>query len=329
MNNGGGYGDGLGAGAGAGDGFGEGNGGGMYNAMPAPSLTDFKSKDVVGGAQSFLDSNSYVAKAAFLILVVIVFVYVLRGCITVVAYLFSPNSSPYLVNGVIDGNVGNLIIPQDPNETTAVPIIRSVNDDVGIGFTWSVWLFIKQSVLGTGTAMRHVFNKGSATANAPTAGIMSPNNGPGLYLKPDYSGMTVVMSTFTKADMSVDVDNIPINKWFNVVIRVENTVLDVFVNGDLAQRLPLNAVPFQNYGDVNVAINGGFNGNLSSLRYYNTALGTRAIQTIVNGGPNLTVLGGRAAHPPPWTTCPCAGSLNSGAVIKRRYFNIGLLQLHK
>jgi len=203
-----------------------------------------------------------------------------------------------LVNGVIDCTVGNLIIPQDPNETTAVPIIRSVNDDVGIGFTWSVWLFIKQSVLDTGTAMLHVFNKGSANAkNSTTAGIMSPNNGPGLYLKPDYSGLRVVMSTFDNPTASVDVDNIPINKWFNVIIRVENTVLDVFINGDLAQRLPLNSVPFQNYGDVNVAINGGFNGNLSSLRYYNIALGTRAIQNIVSSGPNLTVLGGSGGAP--------------------------------
>ena len=267
--------------------------GGAGGAMPA--LADFQSKDAVGGAQSFLDSNSYVAKAAFLILVVIVFVYVLRFCITVIAYLFSPNSSPYLVNGVIDGNVGNLIIPQDPSQTTAVPIIRSVNDDVGIGFTWSVWLFIKQKELDAGTAMRHVFNKGSTTVG--NTGLMTPNNGPGLYLKPDYSGMTVVMSTFDNPTASVDVDNIPINKWFSVIIRVENTVLDVFMNGDLAQRLPLNSVPFQNYGDVNVAINGGFNGNLSSLRYYNTALGTRAIQTNVNSGPNLTVLGGSGGAP--------------------------------
>ena len=276
---------------------GDGGAGGVAGAAGAmPSLTDFQSKDVVGGAQSFLDSNSYVAKAAFLILVVIVFVYVLRACITVIAYLFSPNSSPYLVDGVIDGNVGNLIIPQDPSETTAVPIIRSVNDDVGIGFTWSAWVFIKQKEPDTGSMMRHVFNKGSATVDQST-GLMSPNNGPGLYLKPDYTGLKVVMSTFADKNMSIDVDNIPVNKWFNVIIRIENTVMDVFINGDLAQRLPLNSVPFQNYGDVNVAINGGFNGNLSSLRYYNIALGTRAIQNIVSSGPNLTVLGGSGGAP--------------------------------
>ena len=112
----GGYGgfDGAGVGAGAGAGAGDAGGlGGLGGAMP--SLNDFKAKDVVGGPKEFLDSNSYVAKAAFLILVVIVFVYVLRFCIAIIGYLFSPNSSPFLVNGVIDGNVGNLVIPQVPS----------------------------------------------------------------------------------------------------------------------------------------------------------------------------------------------------------------------
>jgi len=294
-----GAGDGFGAGGfgGAGAGAGAGGFGAGPNTMPAPSLNEFKAQNIVGGTKDFLDSNSYVAKAAFLILVVIVFVYVLRLCITVIGYLFSPSSSPYLVNGVIDAKVGNLIIPQDPSESNAVSILRSVNDDVGIGFTWSTWIYIKQND-STGEPQgiyHHVFNKGSATADSN--GLMTPNNGPGLYLTDNYSGLRVVMSTFDNPNMSTDVDNIPVNKWVNVIIRVENTVLDVFINGELAQRMPLNSVPFQNYGDVNVAINGGFNGNLSSLRYYNTALGTRAIQNIVSSGPNLTVLGASGGAP--------------------------------
>ena len=276
---------GAGAGAGAG-GFGDG--------IPTPSLNEFGSPTIVGGSKSFLDSNSYVAKTAFLILTVIIFVYVLRLCIAVIGWLFSPNSSPYLVNGLIDANVGNLIIPQDPADSSAVPILRSVNDEVGIAFTWSVWLYIKQHNKVSTTAYRHVFNKGSST---PNNGIMTPNNGPGLYLNSDYTKLRVVMSTFSQSNNSIEIDNIPINKWFNVIIRVENTVLDVFMNGDLAQRMPLNSVPFQNYGDVNVAINGGFNGNVSSLRYYNTALGTRDIQNILNAGPNLKTIGASGGAP--------------------------------
>ena len=276
-----------------GTGAGTGAGAGGFG-VPTPSLNEFGSPTIVGGSKSFLDSNSYVAKTAFLILTVIIFVYVLRLCIAVIGWLFSPNSSPYLVNGLIDANVGNLIIPQDPADSSAVPILRSVNDEVGIAFTWSVWLYIKQHNKVSTTAYRHVFNKGSST---PNNGIMTPNNGPGLYLNSDYTKLRVVMSTFSQSNNSIEIDNIPINKWFNVIIRVENTVLDVFMNGDLAQRMPLNSVPFQNYGDVNVAINGGFNGNVSSLRYYNTALGTRDIQNVLNAGPNLKTIGASGGAP--------------------------------
>jgi hypothetical protein len=232
-----------------------------------------------------------VAKAAFLILTVIVFVYVLRVCISLIGWLFSPNSSPYLVDGMIDASIGNLTIPQDPSQSNAITILRSTNDSAGIAFTWSVWIYITQNAkAGDGTKYLHVFNKGSATTDVSSNGIMTPNNGPGLYLKDDYSGLRVVMSTFDKSDASVDVDNIPINKWVNVIIRVENTVLDVFINGDLAKRLPLDSVPFQNYGNVNVAQNHGFTGFISSLRYYNAALGTRAMSNIVSAGPNLKMI---------------------------------------
>lgn len=275
---------------------GGGGGGGLIPAMNIPALNDFKSPDVVSGPKSFLDSNSYVAKTAFLILTVIVFVYLLRACVAIMGFLFSPNSSPYLVNGLVDATVGNLRIPQDPSNPNAVTIIRSKNDAGGIGITWSVWLYIKQNkVASTGTNWRHVFNKGSIDANSE--GIMTPNNGPGLYLKKDYSAIRVIMSTFKNKDTSVDVDNIPMNKWFNVIIRVENTVLDVFMNGDLAQRLPLDSVPFQNYGNVNVALNDGFNGAVSSLRYYNSVLGTRAIANIVNEGPKLNAIGASGGAP--------------------------------
>jgi hypothetical protein len=279
--------------------------GGAINmpTMNAPALNDFKAPDLVSGSKTFLDSNSYVAKTAFLILTVIVFVYVLRTCVAIIGYLFSPNSSPYLINGLIDGNVGNYKIPQDPSQPNAVTIIRSVNDDAGIAITWSVWLYIKQKERTTTNAdWRHIFNKGSATptTTAGVQGIMAPNNGPGLYLKYLQNGsavLRVVMSTFADNTTNIEVDNIPINKWVNVIIRVENTALDVFVNGDLAKRLLLNSVPFQNYGNVNVAINGGFNGALSSLRYYNTALGTRAIANIVNEGPNLKLVGSSGGAP--------------------------------
>jgi hypothetical protein len=54
----------------------------------------------------------------------------------------------------------------------------------------------------------------------------------------------------------------------------------------------LVGVPKQNYGDVYVGMNGGFDGYISNLWYYNYSLGTAAIQKIANNGPNTKMIGG-------------------------------------
>jgi hypothetical protein len=50
-------------------------------------------------------------------------------------------------------------------------------------------------------------------------------------------------------------------------------------------------VPKQNYGDVFIGMNGGFSGYVSNLWYYNHALSTMEIQSIIRPGPNKTLLG--------------------------------------
>jgi hypothetical protein len=82
------------------------------------------------------------------------------------------------------------------------------------------------------------------------------------------------------------IPNIPMNKWVNVIIRCQNTTLDVYINGTITRSVNLIGVPKQNYGDVYVAMNGGFDGNISNLWYYNYALGTSEIQSIAKTGAN-------------------------------------------
>jgi len=74
----------------------------------------------------------------------------------------------------------------------------------------------------------------------------------------------------------------------NVIIRVENRILDIYVNGVLTQHKDLGYVPKQNFSDVYVCQNGGFSGSLSDLRYYPKALNVFEINTIVAWGPNLS-----------------------------------------
>ena len=99
------------------------------------------------------------------------------------------------------------------------------------------------------------------------------------------------MNTFNVINEEVVIPDIPINKWFNIIIRCQNTTLDIYANGTIIRSLRLAGVPKQNYGDVYVGANGGFDGNVSNLRYFNYALGTAAIQRIVARGPNTKLIG--------------------------------------
>ena len=76
------------------------------------------------------------------------------------------------------------------------------------------------------------------------------------------------------------------NKWVHVALRLENTVLDVYINGTISGRMVLTSVPKQNYYDVNVCGNSGFSGKLSNLRYYDHALSAFEINNVVAAGPN-------------------------------------------
>jgi hypothetical protein len=119
-----------------------------------------------------------------------------------------------------------------------------------------------------------------------------PNNAPGLYINPDTNNtkkLTVVMNTFNKINEQLVIENIPLNKWFNVIIRVQNRVLDVYINGMIANSMKLYSVVKQNFGNVYVAANGGFNGFISNLSYYDYSLGILSIQNIVSNGPNTNM----------------------------------------
>jgi hypothetical protein len=237
---------------------------------------------------NFFESNSLVAKFAFLLVVIFAFIILLKFGISIVAYFMSPNQSPHLIDGMVDAK-NALIFPQDPtsnNET--VTIYRSVNERDGLEFTWSVWIYINTLQYLQGQ-YKHIFYKGNS--NLAETGLNFPNNAPGLYLAPDSNELVVMMNTFDVINEEIKIPNIPLNKWMNVIIRCQNRTLDVYINGTVARSLQLTSVPKQNYGDVYAGMNGGFDGYISNLWYYNYALGTAAIQNLVSKGPNTKMIG--------------------------------------
>jgi len=239
-------------------------------------------------------SNTIIAKVAFLILVIIAFLFLLNLGINLIGYFTSFSTNPYLVSGMLDGNAA-AIIPQDPTNTNSVYLKRSNNETTGSEFTWSVWLYLTD--IPTDSSFHPIFNKGDKTFDKNN---LAMNNAPGLYYgypsRASGEGnniLTVVMDVESTSDnnnqnqsIKLPIKDIPLQKWVNVMIRLENTLLDIYVNGTISARTTLTSVPRQNYYDVNVCQSSGFPGKLSDLRYFSRALNVFDIQTIVSKGPN-------------------------------------------
>lgn len=241
----------------------------------------------------FLESNSLIGKMAFLLLVLLIFIFLLRLGISFLGWIFtSMNNSPKLINGMVDAKQ-LLVIPQDPSLPKSITINRSVNASEGIEFTWSVWIYIDDFTYNNGK-YKTVFYKGND--GLQSSGLNFPNNAPGLYIAPNTNDLVVIMNTFDVINEEIIIQDIPLNKWINVIIRCENVNLDVYINGLITKSHVLHGVPKQNYGDVFVAMNGGFSGYISDLWYHNYGLGISDIQNIANKGPNTRIAGNNALN---------------------------------
>jgi len=237
------------------------------------------------GIKGFLDSNSLITKFCFLLFVIFIFIILLSLSINLISKLLNPSTKQTLVNGMINASSQMLTITQNPNISGSKTVYRSVNASDGIEFTWSVWIYINE--LNDNGKFKHVFSKGNYGPN--NLGINQPNNAPGLYISPVTNAITIIMNSYNEINEELVIPDIPLNKWVNIMIICRNETLDVYINGLIARSLELSGVPKQNYGDVYVAMNGGFNGYISNLWYYSYALGTLAIQNLVTSGPNTNM----------------------------------------
>ena len=253
------------------------------------TLADFSNKGTVNASSEYLNSNSIVAKFSFVILVILLFFFLLYLGISIIGYFSQPTNNPYIIHGTIDGN-NSQTIPQDPKQQNSAMVFRSNNRESGIECSWSCWLFIYNN--NTSKQYQHIFNKGDT--NFGSNGIATVNNAPGLYIPPSTNSecsLHIIMDTLdtTSTKPFINITGIPLKKWVNIVIRLKNLALDVYVNGTISGRLILPSVPKQNYNDVNVCQNTGFSGKLSNLRYFSYALSAFEINQIVASGANTSV----------------------------------------
>lgn len=241
--------------------------------------------------KDFVSSNSLISKVAFTLLVMFIFFLLLKFSITFIPKLFKESNSPFIFNGTIEGS-HSVVIPQDPKYDNAIPIQRSINEKNGIEFSWSLWMFLddnalsNDNVLSSGNQNIHIFHKG----DSHTSGDLHKIAAPGLYLDGKNNNLLVTMNTHNTSDLEkIPISGVPMNKWVNVIIRVKNRRVDVYINGTIKRSVELDGVPKQNYGEIFIAQNTSPSlqgSKLSNLRYHDHALNVSDIQKLVQRGPN-------------------------------------------
>ena len=272
------------------------------------SLQDFSNKSIVDASSEFLNSNSLLAKFAFIFLVFIVFMIILKIAIAIMGFFLSPSRSPYVIKGKINGSEF-VEISQDPKKEDSIPILKSNDRHRGIEFTWSSWLFMNDKQ-DNYSEFAPIFIKGNNNKDENNVYL---TNGPGVYVKQDLSGgfehqtIHILMdhvdslavsdknaninalniadkTELNKARDHIVIDNIPIKKWFHLAIRLQNMIMDVYVNGTIVKRHNMDKIPKQNYQNILAGVD--YRGSLADLRYFDRALNVFEINNIVMFGPN-------------------------------------------
>ena len=140
---------------------------------------------------------------------------------------------------------------QDP--TTAYEIIKpSADERHGIEFSYSCFISVSpETFSGTPGTFRHVYHKGSAQ--------VYPLMAPGVFFKADTNTLRVYMNSQLHWDNYVDIPNFPMKKWVHLVVMVKGNALDVYMNGNLANRFRFTDIPKLNYGDFYLLMMRSFN----------------------------------------------------------------------
>jgi hypothetical protein len=272
---------------------------------------------------NFSESNTAFSKFVFIILILILTIFLFQiGMVIMTSFIHGFSGDVYVIKGMTNANKEK-IVSSNPNIKDSVAILKSVNENDGLEFTWSVWFYVNNLNSIEPTRYNKIFSKGtgvdsenntlSLDLNSKTVYTQIINNSPGMYLTSyiadddstgiapninftqDLSGVSLViaLNTYTPGDKEfaelITIKNIFLDKWVNCTLIVKNRTANVYINGVFNKQKILNNIPVQNNYDTYIGdSNFGFDGYISNLKYSNRAISYEEVRSIYSNGPNLT-----------------------------------------
>lgn len=130
--------------------------------------------------------------------------------------------------------------PQDPDSGYEL-ILPSKDERNGTEYSYSCFISVMpETFTGEQGTFKHVYHKGSKN--------VYPLMAPGVFFKSDKNTLRVYQNSSMAWDNYVDIENFPIRKWVHLIVMVKGKSLDVYINGNLANRKKFTDLPKLNYG---------------------------------------------------------------------------------
>lgn len=110
-------------------------------------------------AQDYMNTNDMISNVIFVLLLLVVCIIIFNTCLKLFVYFMSPSNSPHLIDGMVDAKDAEIKITQDPKDSSSKTILVSNDQEKGLEFTWSFWIYIEDLDYRRGE-LKNVFIKG-------------------------------------------------------------------------------------------------------------------------------------------------------------------------
>jgi hypothetical protein len=256
----------------------------------------YQAQQLGNRAIGFLNTDSLIPQLILTVLIVIAIHVVVMMMESVVGAVQSYNR---LSATIVKDTIREQLIFNQSVDSTDAKLYPSNNELNGLEFSYSWHLYIDPANYGGTTPAakyRNIWYKGHSDKPWPVLG-------PGVFLHPTDNKMRIYMNAVnTIDDMFVDIPNIPVGKWFHMVITQKGLFMDIYINGNIVKRHEFTSVPRINFGNVNIfsktsydetsnpfKVDGAMTGMLSRFKYYAYALNYAQIDDLYREGPSSKI----------------------------------------
>ncbi len=213
---------------------------------------------------------------------VLIILLILVIIVVVIYFIYrSLKTSNYLISAI-----------QDLNSSPKVISVSNLADPSSTRYAYSVWVYVKSWNNSNNKVIISRYNDIVLYLDKTTATLRCKMNP--KYFQDKATATPVEPSSVTNDDTSSPfiniTNNFPLQKWVNIIISMDNTVFDAYLDGKLVKSLQITQVNPDKTSDLYTGT--GYDAYLTRLKRFDHPLDPQtAWQTYLKGNGNGSVFG--------------------------------------